>query len=500
LVPAWWAVTRSEQVRRQPIRHGYLIGLIYFGGIFWWISNVTMIGTIALILYLALYPAIWLLLVNRLILQRAGESHVLFQAISAAALWVTLEWWRSWFLTGFNWNELGDSQSPSIVFRQLAAFGGVPLISFVLVTVNIFWAEGILAIIETFREKRVIRASLPFAAALLTVAICFAVGWRHLLRHRGETLCPGLNYACTQPNIPQIPPGSGETENEFLHREDQALRSQQQLSELALASKPDLLIWPEAIIDEGIFQDRSLNEAVHQIVMKFDGYFLLGSQDFDEHKLYNCAYLFGPGWGHFQYYRKTKLVILGEYLPFGDTFPWLRKAIGIGMDFTPGPSPKKFTMEKSAVTFSPLICFEDTLPGVADQTVKLGPDFFVTITNDGWYQGWSATWGVRQHLAHAVFRCVEHDRPMIRCANNGISCEIDQNGTVVERLRDVSGADIDVDGIFVRKLEFYPTHVTCHEAWGDWIILISALISGMLGLQFFFRFCTRPRESKSPSY
>jgi apolipoprotein N-acyltransferase len=511
LVPAWWVITRSEKAQRQPIRHGYLIGLIYFGGTFWWIGNVTVIGTIALIFYLALYPALWFLLVTRFLGgttswssagKRTGRSRSLqgmnmrplFQAIAAAALWGMLEWWRSWFLTGFNWNELGDSQAPSIVFRQLAAFGGVPLISFVLVMVNILWAEGILAMIETFREKKVIRASLPFAAALLLVAICFALGWHHRLRHRGETLRPGLSYACVQPNIPQIPPGSGETENDFQNREDHALQTQQQLSALALASKPDLLIWPEAIIDEGIFQDRPLNEAVHQIATDFDGYFLLGSQDFDQHKLYNCAYLFGPGWDRFQYYRKTKLVILGEYLPFGDTFPWLRKAVGIGMDFTPGQGPKKFGMEKPAMTFSPLICFEDTLPEVADKAARLRPDFFVTITNDGWYQGWTAAWGVRQHLAHAVFRCVEHDCPMIRCANNGISCEINQDGTVIDRLRDTAGSDVDVGGVFARKLEFYPAHATFHEAQGDWIILISALISGMLGLQFFYRFCARSCE------
>ena len=493
LVPAWWVITRSERVHLQPIRHGYLIGLIYFGGTFWWVSNVTVIGTIVLILYLALYPAIWFLLVNRLILQRAGGSHIIFQVIAGAALWVTLEWWRSWFLTGFNWNELGDSQSPSIIFRQLAAFGGVPLISFVLVMVNILWAEGILAIIETFQEKKVIRASLPFAAALLIVAVCFALGWHYLLRHRGETLGSGLSYICVQPNILQIP-GEDTSSVDADNREKEALHSIEELSRQALVTKPDLLIWPEGSLEEGVFMDRPLNEVVHALCQANDGYFLLGSPDYQDHKLYNCAYLFGPGGKRFQYYQKTYLVLLGEYLPFGNTFPWLRKAVGIGMDMTPGPGPKKFIMEKPAVTFSPLICFEDTLPEVADRAAELGPDFFVTITNDGWYQGWTAAWGLRQHLAHAAFRCVEHDRPMIRCANNGISCEINQDGTVVERLREASGSDVDVGGIFAHKLEFYPAHVTFHEAWGDWIILISALISGMLGLQFFFRLCARFRQ------
>ncbi len=491
LVPAWWVLTRSERARRQPIRHGYLLGLIYFGGTFWWISNVTAIGAFFLVLYLALYPALWFLFVARLLAPSGGEgpARVIFQALAAASLWVTLEWWRSWFLTGFNWNELGISQAPSLVFRQLAAFGGVHLISFVLVTVNVLWAEGLLGMAKTFEEKRIVRASFPFASAMVIVALGFALGWQHLRRHHAETLGPGLRFACVQPNIPQIPFVDGSYLN-FQRSQDEALDKMQQLTLQAIALRPDLLLWPEAVIDEGVFQDRPMNEAVHAISLAFDGYFLLGSSDFDDRtrKLYNCAYLFGPGWGPYEYYQKTRLVILGEYLPFGDIFPWLRKEIGIGMDFTPGNEPKKFTMTELNVTFAPLICFEDTLPDVADKAARLRPDFFVTITNDGWYRGWYADWGVRQHLNHAIFRCVEHDRPMLRCANTGISCVIDQNGTVVDRYRGDSGAEIDVGGVFSGTLAYYPARQTLYEAWGDWIVLISALFSLMLGIRLCSRF------------
>lgn len=486
LVPAWWAITRSERVRRRPIRHGYLLGLIYFGGTFWWISDVTPVGTVLLILYLSLYPGLWFLFVARMVL-RPERRPVLVEACAAAALWVVLEWWRSWFLTGFDWNELGATQSPSPIFRQLAAYGGVPLISFVLATVNILWAEGLLAMAETLRRQKVIRASLPFAAALFIVAVCFALGWHHLMRHRDEAKRDGLNYACIQPNIPQIPYTGGKW-SDFQQSEDAALAEEVDFSHQAIKAKPDLLIWPEAIIDEGVFQDRPLNEAVHSICQIFGGYFLLGSQDFDEgHKLYNCAYLFMPGGDSYQFYRKTRLVILGEYLPFGDEFPWFRKWLGIGMDFSPGPGPKKFVLPGPKLTFAPLICFEDTLEDVPNKAARLNPDFFVTITNDGWYTGWFAQWGVRQHLNLAVFRCVEHDRPMIRCSNNGISCEVDQDGTVTDRLRNSAGVYIDVAGIFARRLAFYPAHPTVYERWGDWIVLLSALMSVMLGIRFFRR-------------
>jgi apolipoprotein N-acyltransferase len=137
------------------------------------------------------------------------------------------------------------------------------------------------------------------------------------------------------------------------------------------------------------------------------------------------------------------------------------------------------------VRLAPLICFEDTLAPVADKAAKLKPDLFVTITNDGWYWSWYAEWGIRQHLNHAVFRCVEHDRPMIRCANTGISDLIDQDGQVVDRFRSDTGAEIDVAGIFARKFQYYPSHPTFYESWGDWIVLLSALISVILGIRFF---------------
>jgi apolipoprotein N-acyltransferase len=517
LVPAWWLITRSVTVRRQPIRHGYLIGLIYFGGTFWWISGVTPIGTFLLILYLSLYPGIWFLFIARLLLPRTGMGpgpiRAGARALAAAAFWVTLEWWRSWFLTGFDWNELGASQSTSLVFRQLAAYGGVPLISFLLVVVNVGWAEGVLEMAVTLRQRRVVRASFPFASALFLVAMMFALGVHHLLRHRSEALKTGPSYACIQPNIPQIPFTGGKW-SDFQHSEDLALGHEVDLSMEAIKAKPQLLIWPEAIVDEGVFQDRPLNDAVHSLVEVFDGYFMLGSQDFVfpppqistakngktetapvVGKIYNAAYLFTPGGEQYEEYRKTRLVVLGEYLPFGDLFPWFRKLVGMGMDFTPGPGPRKFVMGRTGISFAPLICFEDTLAEVAAKAAKLRPDFFVTITNDGWYTGWFAQWGVRQHLNLAVFRCVEDDRPMIRCSNNGISCEIDQNGTVVERLHDAAGRFIDVGGIFARTLEFYPARETLYEAWGDWIVLLSSVATVMLGVYSLGRSRWKRRES-----
>ena len=304
---------------------------------------------------------------------------------------------------------------------------------------------------------------------------------------------PTVSFACVQPDIPQIP-GSDDDE-----KMQDALDIQVALSTKAMEDHPQLLIWPEATIDQGVFNDRPMNQAVESVCEKYDGYFLLGSQDFDmrEHKVYNAAYLFSPGGEHYQEYRKVYLVVVGEYLPLGDAFPWLRRQLGVGMDFSRGPAPRKFTIEKPPVTFTPLICFEDTVQWVVDRAARLKPDFFVTISDDAWYTGTCAQWGIRQHLQEAVFRCVEHDRPMIRCSNSGITCIVDQNGRVIDRFRDGTGHDIDSSGIFARTLRFYPAHATLHEAWGDWIVLLSSAVSVILSVPFFLGRIRRSRSGRS---
>ncbi len=74
---------------------------------------------------------------------------------------------------------------------------------------------------------------------------------------------------------------------------------------------------------------------------------------------------------------------------------------------------------------------------------------------------------------------------MIRCSNNGITGVIDQDGHMADRFRDEHGRDIDSAGIFESTLRYYPAHRTLHEAWGDWIVLLSGLVSVILSVPFF---------------
>ena len=62
----------------------------------------------------------------------------------------------------------------------------------------------------------------------------------------------------------------------------------------------------------------------------------------------------------------------------------------------------------------------------------------INISNDG-YLGPTAV--MRQHLANAVFRAVENNRPLLRVTNTGITAYITANGQVKDS---TSGFQADV--------------------------------------------------------
>ena len=138
-------------------------------------------------------------------------------------------------------------------------------------------------------------------------------------------------------------------------------------------------------------------------------------------------------------------------------------------------------MKNPALTFAPLICFEDTLPDVADKARAVEAGF------------------LRHHhqrrLVHRMVRGLgraatsqprniplrgarpSHD-PLRPTPAFPVSST--KTAPFTDRLLGPSGAEIDVGGVFARTLEFYPARATLYESWGDWIVLLSSLASVML--------------------
>jgi apolipoprotein N-acyltransferase len=195
-----------------------------------------------------------------------------------------------------------------------------------------------------------------------------------------------------------------------------------------------MLVWPEG--DFGLDRDR-----FREVTSRFGGRRIPWafsatdvSEEGSERSAYNAVFLGGDGVVEATY-RKRRLVAFGEYVPLVRWLPFMKYLTPIGEGFAAGSEPVRFEVGNPTVraVASPVICFEDTFPhGVRDHA-GAGVDFLLELTNDGWFGTSSAQW---QHLANVVFRAVENDVALVRCANNGISCWVDALGLVRPRVLD----------------------------------------------------------------
>jgi apolipoprotein N-acyltransferase len=177
---------------------------------------------------------------------------------------------------------------------------------------------------------------------------------------------------------------------------------------------------------------------------------------------YNAAFLFDVRGDPLQRYVKRQLV------PFSEWLPWrfLRiMEINFGQaDFTPGrrATPLRCGGHAAGV----LICIEAIFPQLARATVREGADLLVNITNDVWFGDTAAPY---EHAAMARTRAVELRRPLVRCANTGVSMIVDRAGRVSRRLGMSERGEI-------RALVHPERTMTLYARFGDWVVAVAAFV------------------------
>ena len=188
---------------------------------------------------------------------------------------------------------------------------------------------------------------------------------------------------------------------------------------------------------------------------------------------FNAAMVLNPFQSDVPVHRKTMLTPFAERLPFADqlsfAMKWVEWGVGIsawgkGRERSPLPVVRS---SDTLARFGTVICIESIYPDVARDLVNNGADVLAVITNDAWYNG---TWGPRQHYDIARMRAIETRRPVIRCANSGISGIIDADGTSILELPELQRrAAIGV----VRPR----SEMTLYVRYGDWLPMICLVIT-----------------------
>lgn len=443
-----------------------------------WLHHVTWLGLLLLGPLVGVWVGVWYLAVwwtmPRLVGRQTGVR--ILAMFGLAALWVLVEWTRTWLLSGFPWLPLAASQWQRSVVLQIASYTGQAGVSFILIVFNIGFAAYAHRL---FREKHtgLRRRSPEFMAALMTLMLptFYLIGTETTNQQRE----PFLKIAVVQPDIPQSVKWDPS-------QSDMIFNTLGSLTARAATTHPDLILWPESSTPYAVKGDPAVQAWTEELVRKCGVPLLMGSVSVTgrrtpEEVWQNAAFLIDPTSGlQTHSYAKQHLVPFGEYVPLRPLLGWLGKFVPLGDgDFVPGTdsTPIVLSAASGAVAIAPLICYEDIFPSLARHEARDGADLIAVLTNNAWYGTGGAAY---QHAAHAVLRAVETRRPVIRCGNNGWSGWIDEFGNLRGVMKN------DKDSVYFRGTRTYslthdarwigkPSFYTQH---GDWFIGVCFVLAG----------------------
>ena len=498
----WFSGEHSRHPWLRNLLLGYVAGLAFFWTVLSWLTTVTVLGWFVLQFYMAIYFALWALFCGlvrpretkeepgqtkwgRMLAQSGRDmpprlpwtrsTNNLALAFLLAAAWATQEWLRGWVFSGWGWNGLGVALHANWPLIQIAEFTGVAGLSFMVAFANVIAVTTVRRLILEARTHAMRpHFDLTLTMAAIVGALTFGLGAARI-----SPPTKPFRVAAVQSNVPQ----KQKFDPQFTRR---IFDQFQRLSEIALRSNPppDLLIWPESSMPGPVLEDRESYQFVMNLAASAESDLLLGTIDEEEGHAYNAALLVSDGGEQVQFYRKLHLVPFGEYVPGRHRVPLLARIVGdqVPGDFDEGKDYTVFSLTNSDVQIAPLICFEDTIGELVRKFVlptdtNPGANLVVDITNDGWFLH-SA--GSHQHLANAIFRCIETRRPMVRAANTGVTCFVNEFGRVTQVMQDETGSTF-TEGVLTgevkvpteHELTFYTRHGELFAKVCTWIMLIA---------------------------
>jgi apolipoprotein N-acyltransferase len=459
-------VALSRVTLRRAFLLGLVTGCVYFTGTLYWITHVmvtygdihfwvAVLINAALVAYLALFPAIFALVMRRVVMKH-GQAALM----AAPVVWVATELGRTHVFTGFPWVLLGYSQTTVLPIAQLGSVFGVYGVSMLLAAMS-----AALAVVAA-GAPRALRygpgrgagrfgSAERFAPLVVVVAILVGVaiwGSRRATAsewtHTGDAIRVGL----IQGNVDQAEKMGG-TRAGAIFQDYMAMTRQ------AIREGAEFILWPESSTPFLFEVDVAAAEQVRTLARQARVSILFGSDQVErgEHgspmKYFNSAFLVRPDGSTGGVYRKIHLVPFGEYVPLKRVFFFAAPLVEAVSDFSAGEDAVLLPVGTHTVSTS--ICYEVVYPDLVRRFVAAGSEMLTTITNDAWFGATSAPY---QHFEQASMRAIEEGRYLVRSANTGISGIVDPYGRVITRTAIFQPAVTVGEARFLTASTFYARH------------------------------------------
>lgn len=483
----------AENIKNQRELFGYtfITMLVWNATTTWWLWNSTSVGAIAAIIANSLLMCLpwW----GYGILKKNYNKTISFIGLILFWLWfeyIHLNWELSW-----PWLTLGNVFASHPSYVQWYEYTGVGGGSLLILLTNIFVLDFCGVPLNKSSKKQVLLKLVIILLPFIFITVFNATVNR-------EKTSSKENIVIVQPNINPY-------EKFELSNASQQISKMIALSESAIDSNTQMIIWPETAMSVAEWQENITQNIYYQPIFEFANRhpkitLLSGIETFKNYgsiketptahtnssgmyyDAFNAAISIKSG-EPIQLYNKSKLVPGVESLPSFLRFmsPVFEQFGGSTGGYGRSSASEVFKSSGNKYIAAPIICYESIYGEYINSYVTKGANVLAVITNDGW---WGNTPGHKQHLAYARLRAIETRRWVVRSANTGISAVINEFGEIKEHKQWDTSAVIKYAVPSKNELTFYVKH-------GDYIFKMSFFISILL--LFFHLFMTiKKRQTK----
>ncbi|MBC1213191.1 apolipoprotein N-acyltransferase [Trichormus variabilis ARAD] len=473
LAPLWILLVSSKSKNHPPsslLLLGLTWGIGYHGvalfwitgihpmdwlGVPWWPSlAITIFCWLFISFYGGLFAAIW-----AACLTRFSEQKSWLRILIGTAIWCVLE--SLWSAGPLWWSSLAYTQSPhNLVILHLGQISGPNLVTAAIVSVNGLIAEAWLS-----RKQGLLGRYLAIAAGLLITL--HLIGFCLYSAPIAQSPDAALKVGIVQGNIPNkiklLPQGlrraiTGYTDG-YLTLVNQGVEA---------------VLTPEGALP---FFQRNLPTTPLVAAVREKGVVAWIGAFGDRGRSYTNSLFTVNSQGEItSRYDKSKLVPLGEYIPFEGFIGGLVQRLSPLDEHQVHGSPNQIfdTPFGRAIVG---ICYESAFPEVFRSQAATGGQFILSSSNDAHY---SAAMPF-QHHAQDIMRAIETDRWSARATNTGYSAFVDPHGRTLW-ISGYNTYETHAETIYRRQTQ------TLYVRWGDWFtpLLVGLSFLGW-GLNIFWR-------------
>ncbi|MFE6823817.1 apolipoprotein N-acyltransferase [Streptomyces sp. NPDC057690] len=449
LVP-WILLARSAPTGRRAAYDGWSGGFGFMLAMHHWLLPSLHVFTLVIAALLGALWGPWAWLVRRFLAADVvpGRGRVFAALLVLPSGWLAIELVRSWQGLGGPWGMLGASQWQVEPALRLASVGGVWLLSFLVVAVNV--SAAVLISVPASRA--------PAVAGLVATAATASAAWMWAPRPDADGQA---RIAVVQPGVIDGP--------------DRRFDREEQLTRRLVGQDVDLIVWGESSVGYDLDDRPDLARRLAELsrVTGADILVNVDARRSDRPGIYKSSMLIGSEGPTGDRYDKMRLVPFGEYIPARSLLGWAT-SVGKAAGEDRRRGTEQVVMDTGhGLRIGPMVCFETAFPDMSRHLAGDGADVLVAQSSTSSFQH---SWAPAQHASLGALRAAETGRPFVHSTLTGVSAVYDASG---RRMGSWLGTEASTTAVYDVPLA---DGVTPYVRYGDWPVHAALLVLLALAL------------------